>query len=556
MNSGILIVLGTAIFGGTLGATLFQRLHFPQVIGYIVIGLLIGESGLQWVVREDVAQLKSINLFALAIIGFLVGGELHRDTFKQYGRQFLAIVLGEGVGAFLLTGAAATCVVYLVIGQWTGALAAGVVFGAIASATDPASTLDVLRENRSRGVLTTTLIAIVALDDALAMALYAFGTSMAQMLAGQSVSIARELLKITIELGGACLVGLLAGIVNNLLFRWLHQPERALALTVGILLLILGVCELAHMDVIIAAMVFGAVLTNVAPLRSRDLFETVRSFAAPIYVLFFVLVGARLAVGEMPGWLWGLVAVYVICRGAGKMAGVYFGARITGAAPVVRRYGGMGLFAQGGIAVGLSIMAAQHLEDIPVGENGMALGDLIVFTVTATTLVVQLTGPYLVRQAVRLADEAGRNVTEEDVIASLQVEEVMDAAPATLSEHMPLSMVFETFSGQDYSQLPVVDRDNRVVGILTLESLKEIIGSQDTWEWLVARDVAQELPETATDGAPLLDAIHAMREMGVEQMLVLREGDGGLFAGMLDSRRTKRLLNKLLLERQRATAAA
>ncbi len=555
MHDGILIVLGTAIFGGTLGATLFQKLHFPQVIGYIVIGLVIGESGLQWVGREEVAQLEYMNLFALAIIGFLVGGELHRDTFKQYGRQFLAIVLGEGVGAFLLTGTAATIVVYLVIGNWMAATAAGVVFGAIASATDPASTLDVLWENRARGVLTTTLIAIVALDDALAMALYAFGTSIAQMLTGQSVSVAAELIKISIELGGACALGALAGIVNKALFRWLHQPEKALALTVGLILLVIGICQLAHMDVIIATMAFGAVLINVAPLRSKNLFTTVRSFSTPIYVLFFVLVGARLAVTQMPGWLWGLVAVYVVCRSVGKMAGAYFGAKISGADPVVRKYTGLGLFAQGGIAVGLSIMAAQHLGDIPVGPD-MMLGDLIIFTVTATTLVVQLTGPYLIRMAVRLAGEVGRNVTEEDVVESLRVDEVMDATLETIGENTPVTTVFEKFSDEEYMQLPVVDNDNKVVGIVTLDGLREIFGNQDTWEWLVARDVAQDLPETAAAGDSLSDAIQAMREMGVEHMLVLKGGEEGRFAGMLDSRKTKRVLHKLLLERQKVTAAA
>ncbi|MCF6286816.1 MAG: cation:proton antiporter [Candidatus Hydrogenedentes bacterium] len=555
MHDGILIVLGTAIFGGTLGATLFQKLHFPQVIGYIVIGLVIGESGLQWVGREEVAQLEYMNLFALAIIGCLVGGELHRDTVKQYGRQFLAIVLGEGVGAFLLTGTAATIVVYLVIGNWMAATAAGVVFGAIASATDPASTLDVLWENRARGVLTTTLIAIVALDDALAMALYAFGTSIAQMLTGQSVSVAAELIKISIELGGACALGALAGIVNKALFRWLHQPEKALALTVGLILLVIGICQLAHMDVIIATMAFGAVLINVAPLRSKNLFTTVRSFSTPIYVLFFVLVGARLAVTQMPGWLWGLVAVYVVCRSVGKMAGAYFGAKISGADPVVRKYTGLGLFAQGGIAVGLSIMAAQHLGDIPVGPD-MMLGDLIIFTVTATTLVVQLTGPYLIRMAVRLAGEVGRNVTEEDVVESLRVDEVMDATLETIGENTPVTTVFEKFSDEEYMQLPVVDNDNKVVGIVTLDGLREIFGNQDTWEWLVARDVAQDLPETAAAGDSLSDAIQAMREMGVEHMLVLKGGEEGRFAGMLDSRKTKRVLHKLLLERQKVTAAA
>ena len=201
-DEGILIILGAAIFAGVLGAGLFQRVRIPLVTGYIIVGLLIGESGFRWAGHEDVAKLQMFNLFALALIGFLVGSELKWEIFKSRGKQLVAILLFEGVGAFLLVGTVTSAVVYLAIGNLPGAIAAGVIFGAIASATDPASTLGVLWECRSRGPVTTTLIAVVAMDDALAMGLYAFGASFAQMLTGQSVTIAAELRIIVTELAG------------------------------------------------------------------------------------------------------------------------------------------------------------------------------------------------------------------------------------------------------------------------------------------------------------------------------------------------------------------
>ena len=44
LHLNFLLLMGLAIFGGTLGARLFKRIHFPQVVGYIVIGLFFGES--------------------------------------------------------------------------------------------------------------------------------------------------------------------------------------------------------------------------------------------------------------------------------------------------------------------------------------------------------------------------------------------------------------------------------------------------------------------------------------------------------------------------------
>ena len=109
----ILLVIGFAIFAGTLGAKVFQRLRFPQVLGYILIGVLIGQSGLKLIDAEAIKNLLSFNFFALGVIGFMIGGELHRDVFKKYGRQFFIILLSEGLGAFFLVSVLVTGVALL-----------------------------------------------------------------------------------------------------------------------------------------------------------------------------------------------------------------------------------------------------------------------------------------------------------------------------------------------------------------------------------------------------------------------------------------------------------
>ncbi|MBU0709430.1 MAG: sodium:proton exchanger, partial [Candidatus Omnitrophica bacterium] len=46
VHLNILFLLGLALFGGAVGGRLFQKIRIPQVVGYIVIGIIIGESGL------------------------------------------------------------------------------------------------------------------------------------------------------------------------------------------------------------------------------------------------------------------------------------------------------------------------------------------------------------------------------------------------------------------------------------------------------------------------------------------------------------------------------
>lgn len=196
-------------------------------------------------------------------------------------------------------------------------------------------------------MLTTTIIAIVALDDALAMTLYGLGTGAAQMIIGGNTSLIQQLIGISIELFGAVLLGGAAGLFMNFIVRYSSDKTRTMVFGIGTLLILIALSLTLDIDVILASMTLGIVVTNLAPNRSKDFFELVKSFSAPIYVLFFVLVGARLTLGNMPGFLWIIVGLYVFFRSAGKMAGAWIGARATNADPVVQKYTGLGLFAQG-----------------------------------------------------------------------------------------------------------------------------------------------------------------------------------------------------------------
>lgn len=545
---GLLTIIGLCIFCGVIGAWIFQKLHVPQVVGYIVIGVLIGASGFKIVGPEDVLALRPFNMFALGLIGFLVGGELHGSIFKKYGKQFTAILLGEGLAAFFLVGITSTLIVQAVVHDWVISLAAGTVFGAIASATDPASTIDVLWEYRTAGVLTTAIVAIVALDDALAMTLYGIGTSAAQMLTSGSADLVHELTSVAVELFGSVILGLAAGFGLNLVLRFLPQKERRLGIALGVILLTISAAVVFHMDVILATMAVGILLTNIAPRRSKELFEVIRSFSAPIYILFFVLVGARLDIRGMPAWLWILVVAYVLMRSLGKWIGSFWGGRISKAEPVVSRYMGFTLFAQGGVAVGLSIMASQHLSEIAVTDT-MSLGDMIVFTVTATTLVVQLIGPACTRFAVRAADEVDRNITEEDVVAELTVADVIHPNVQPIPEDVPLAMVVNQFTENDTLVYPVVSTEGRILGVLTFDALKELLGDSESWQWLVAGDVMEPVEEKTRLPAKLADVLDDMNRMQIEALPVTR-GDGTDSAvGVLDLRYARRRIREELVRR-------
>lgn len=549
MNAGLLFILGFGVFGGMIGAYVFQKIKFPQVVGYIVIGLFFGDAVLGLVTKQDIVMLRPFNYFALGVIGFLVGGELKIGTFRKYAKQFTMILLGEGLLAFFLVGGLTAGLLYLIKPDVSLALAGGAVFGAIASATDPASTVDVLWEYRSQGVMTTAIIAVVALDDALAMTLYGIGTSCAQMLTGGSGSITHELLNVSREIFGAIALGGAGAGLLAAFMKWVRQPERTVAMATGMILLVISIALYLKMDVILAGMTMGFVLTNVVPYRSEDLFKLMRSFSIPIYVLFFVLVGARLGFKDMTWWLWVIVALYVIGRSVGKMLGARLGAKISNCDTNVKKYLGMSLFAQGGVAVGLSIVAAQHLNNIEV-KDGLSLGDAIIFAVTATTLVVQLIGPAMVKLAIKLAGESGRNITEEDVMETMLVSDVVDEKSIMINEFDPVQIAVELFRDNDRLLYPVVNKDGKLTGILSFESLKNILADRDSWQWLLAADVMTPVVERTTMNKKLSDVYREMQQMKVDQLPVVSREDWDEPVGVVDMRNIKIKLHAELIKRR------
>ncbi len=539
----LLFVLGVAILGGTFGGRLFRHLHIPQVVAYIVFGLLIGESGLRLLPGSAVNILDPLNYFALGIIGFMIGGELKADTFRKYGGQFIAILLAEGIGAFILVGIGVFSLSMLFTNDVRLSAALAVVLGAISSATDPASTIQVLWEYKTRGALTTATIAIVALDDALALALYALGTALAGVLTGhEQHGIAKAVGLAVYELTLALAVGLVAGIVLRRILVKIRERENELTFAVGMVLLVIGLSVLLKLDVILSSMMLGLTLINAAPRRSQQTFEVVKRFSPPIYVLFFVLAGARLKLVDMSFWVWSLVIAYVLGRTVGKIIGSFFGARWSGAASTVRRYLGMCLFAQGGVAIGLSIVASQRFDE--------DISSVVILVVAATTFIVQLLGPLFIKSGVKKAGEIGMNVTEEDLMETYRVRDVMETRPALLYEGTSLKEVVRIVGNTSSYYYVVVDNDGNLTGCVTFDGLRNTFATQELNDWFVVLDIVEPVIADVTPDDRLSDAIELARRKYVDYLPVVSSPDDRHLIGILGIRSVQRQLSAEVLARQ------
>lgn len=399
----VLFLLGLALLLGFWGGNSVTKLRSPQVVGFILIGVILGESGVGIIGREVLEKLEVIGFIALAIIGFDVGGELTIEVLRKLGRSIITITVLETMGAFVLV----TIAVYAYMGDLSTAL----IFGALACATAPAATVDVVREYRSSGPLTSTLFGVVALDDATAIINYAFAVTFAKMLlSGKGTLSPSVMIGPSLEILGALAVGLAIGGVLSRAVSKVYAANELLILGFGAILICTGIARSFHMSLILANMALGFALVNLSPFGEKKAFKAVMEVSSPIYILFFVSVGARLDVGLLSK-LGVLGLVYIIFRTLGKWVGAFMGAHVSGAEPEVKRYLGLCLFSQAGVAIGLSIQAMHDFQ--AYGEAGAALGLLTINVIAATTFVFQVIGPNFTRYAIIKAGEV--NLDEMEV---------------------------------------------------------------------------------------------------------------------------------------------
>ncbi len=490
------LLLGIVMFCGAIGGRLFQKLHIPQVVGYIVIGIIIGSSGLQILRPETIVALNPVNTISLSLIGFLIGAELKLGVIKKYGKQFLGILLGESITPFFIVGFFVTLVMYLFTKNIKISLAYGLVLGAICSATAPAATTDVLKEYRTRGPLTTTVLGIVAMDDAVALILYAIASSItSSLLGGKTLSFGLQILNILKDIFGSILVGSVFGALITFVIKNLMQDSgRVLTFALGGLFLSTGVCTLLNLDNILAAMSIGFFMVNFAPTKTRPAFSLVDKFTPPIYVLFFVLVGAKLNIWVVTPLLGLIAIIYVAGRTLGKTLGAKLGARLTKAPETVRKYLPWCLFSQAGVAIGLSIAASNDFSE--------SIGPQVILIITATTFIVQLIGPVCVRYGVKKAGEAGLDITEEDILKSTKVENVTWGQTKLCSKEsnsivkdvdkiVDILEAFESHHNQSFSV--VSSTDGKLIGVITLEHLKETLLIGELAHSLLAIDIMDKV---------------------------------------------------------------
>ncbi|MBO5007649.1 MAG: cation:proton antiporter [Clostridia bacterium] len=405
-----LLSVSIALLAGLLMTRVFKPLKLPSVTAYLIAGVLIGPyclgalgiEGLGFESMNAVEALGLVSEVALGFIAFSIGSEFRLEDLKKTGKQAFVIGVFQALIATLFVDLA-LYVVHMIAPDKLS-VSQAITLGAIATATAPAATLMVVRQYKAKGPLTSLLLPIVALDDAVGLVVFAVSFGIAKTIMSGQMDVVSILVNPIVEIVCSLTLGAVMGWVLTQLEKLFNSNTNRLNLTIAFVFLTASLAMLdfhvgpVHISFssLLVCMMLGTIFCNICPL-SHDLMERSDKWTSPLYALFFVISGAELELGVFADWaIVGIGVVYIVFRSLGKYFGACWSAKATNCSPEICKYLGITLLPQAGVALGMCTIASAQL-----GEAGNLIRNITLFAV----LIYELFGPVFTRMALTAAGD-------------------------------------------------------------------------------------------------------------------------------------------------------
>lgn len=403
----ILMILGITIVLAYYFGQFSKKIKLPTVIGFMILGVIMGPSLLNILTDDLQVQLGFITDIALGFVALSIGLELKFTSLKKLGSSIVWIILAESFGAFILV----TVAMYFL----TGNLPLSLIFGAIAPASAPAGTVAVIQEYKTNGPMTKALYAVVGFDDGLGVIIFGFAAAIAKHLLEQqtgmiSTSFWAMIWPPFLEIILSIVIGTAMAFLFSVIAKRMKNTSDVSVILIGMTFVAVGLCNAFGLSLILTIMIMGLVIVNT---QSYDLTQRI-SDSLPalmplLFILFFTLAGANLHIQAMASL--GLIGlVYFFTRSAGLILGAQLGASIGHTSKAIKNWIGWGILSQAGVAIGLSLIVKKDFAGLGAvlssGQtNGDYIGITVITTVTVTSIIFGIIGPFFTKLALQKAGE-------------------------------------------------------------------------------------------------------------------------------------------------------
>jgi len=388
---------------------LTKKLKVPIVVGYVFLGILLSVDLIERLpfltveAKEwygfTVESFDYISHLALGFIAFTIGSELSIRVLKKLGKSITYITVVQALGAFFVVAAGVYLLGYPIY--------MALLLGAIATATAPAATVMVLQEYRAEGLITSMILAVVAIDDALALIIFSLIEPIAliQFSGGGALHLGQVLLVPAFEIFGSIIVGLILGYFSQKLVVSIDDKTKKVLTLLATIIGGTAFSIMFHLSPLITNMAIGFAYRNFAR-KNLGIAEHMDTITIPLYALFFIIAGTEISFDGIASWtFFALAAVYFLTRVIGKVGGSWLGAVIAKAPEKVRKYVGLGLLPQSGVAIALAYTVQKDFINVP------SVGTLIFNILLITAALTEVVGPLATKYAIT---KAGENRVEEE----------------------------------------------------------------------------------------------------------------------------------------------
>lgn len=394
-------VLLTAFFAGRI----FAGIKLPKLTGYMIAGIVVGPAVLGLLTPGMVQDLEIIDGVAIAMIALTAGNELDLKAFRPLMRSIYRITLLAVVGTALLLGATILAMKgflpFMREIPLLPAVAVALVLGVVLAAQSPAVVVALRDEMEADGPMSRTVLGVVVIADLVVILLFAGTSSLAKSLIGTPGELSDTLGLLTWELLGSLTSGVLVGALIALYLRFVGRAGAAL-FVVTVCFVVAEVGSRLHFDPLLVALAAGVLIRNFT--RVGDLLhQEIEAASLPVYVVFFAVAGAQIDLSILLAA--GIPAVLIVLvRAAGLTTGARLGAKMAGAPESVRRYAGLGLLPQAGLALALSAIFAKAFPSFGAEARSLMLG---------VVALNQIVTPAIYQWALVRSGEAGKRAPSE-----------------------------------------------------------------------------------------------------------------------------------------------
>lgn len=575
------ILLGAALVAGQLA----RILHLPSVTAYLLVGLALGPHTpllelIEWTASQfgysislagvhipqaHLAYLEPVGKFAIALVLFNIGCRFPLSRFRRILKRLLPISLGELAATMVLvTGG------LWLLGTWQSDTGldwqTAVLFGALALATAPATTVLVLKESRSEGPITEFATGLVALNNLASIVVFELLFVVVHAARGADTSIGAEYLELTRDLVGAGLLGMIAGLAVSF-FCGIVPSTRWLVLLTAVIAPLMAVCELLHVPYLLTFLTMGITVASTSDLAD-EVCETLDRLTGLLCVVFFVIHGAAMDLGRL--WKAGAVGVaYITLRCLGKYFGVFFTANAHRDGPHVQRWLGSALFSQAGAAIALSAVAA---------DRDPALGEQLQHIILGTVVFFEIVGPLMVRTAVlrggevpvataifhttsspveqlrsmsfRIMQSLGIDPLKGIVAERLDVNFVTARNVKPLLASAQFDQVLDHIEHSHDNTYPVVTDENILIGVIRYPDVRDVIFEPTLKTLVTAEDMAMPAKKVLKQSDTLGEAWRMLKDSRDDCIPVVTTAPPHLYLGVVRRRGLLRLLNRDVIQDQ------